>query len=88
MTAPKQGNNALPGTIFSALKWPILAPVPAYMILVGLQLAQPFMISTIMAYLASPVDHTEDQRNIGYGLIGAYGLVYISIAVSGERRNT
>ncbi|KAK1675557.1 P-loop containing nucleoside triphosphate hydrolase protein [Colletotrichum godetiae] len=79
--SPKTGNNALLGTIFSALKWPILAPVPAYMILVGLQLAQPFMISTIMAYLASPVDHTEDQRNIGYGLIGAYGLVYVSIAV-------
>ncbi|KAL2873350.1 hypothetical protein SGCOL_011492 [Colletotrichum sp. CLE4] len=78
--SPKTGNNALLGTIFSALKWPILAPVPAYMILVGLQLAQPFMISTIMAYLASPVDHTEDQSNIGYGLIGAYGLVYISIA--------
>ncbi|KAK1624645.1 P-loop containing nucleoside triphosphate hydrolase protein [Colletotrichum phormii] len=79
--SPKTGNNALLGTIFSALKWPILAPVPAYMILVGLQLAQPFMISIIMAYLASPVDHTEDQRNIGYGLFGAYGLVYISIAV-------
>ncbi|OHE96342.1 hypothetical protein CORC01_08414 [Colletotrichum orchidophilum] len=79
--SPKQGNNALLGVIFSALKWPILAPVPAYMILIGLQLAQPFMISTIMAYLASPIDHTEDQRNIGYGLIGAYGLVYICIAV-------
>ncbi|KXH60895.1 hypothetical protein CSAL01_06382 [Colletotrichum salicis] len=77
---PKTGNNALLGTIFSALKWPMLAPVPAYMILVGLQLAQPFMISTIMAYLASPGDHAEDQRNIGYELIGAYDLVYISIA--------
>ncbi|KAK1724964.1 P-loop containing nucleoside triphosphate hydrolase protein [Colletotrichum acutatum] len=79
--SPKQANNALLGTIFSALKWPILAPVPAYMILVGLQLAQPFMISTIMAYLANPVDHTEDQRNIVYGLIGAYGMVYISITI-------
>ncbi|KAK1623308.1 ABC multidrug transporter [Colletotrichum phormii] len=77
----KQGNHALLEAIFSALKWPILMPVPVYMILVGLQLAQPFMISTIMAYLASPVDHSEGQRNIGYGLIGAYGLVYICIAI-------
>ncbi|KAF6838319.1 hypothetical protein CMUS01_04702 [Colletotrichum musicola] len=79
-TASKEGNHALLGTVFSVLKWPILAPIPAYLIIVGLQLAQPFLISNIMAYLATPVDHSEDQRNIGYGLIGAYGLVYLCIA--------
>ncbi|KAF6815977.1 hypothetical protein CSOJ01_03246 [Colletotrichum sojae] len=79
-TASKEGKHALLGTVFSVLKWPILAPIPAYLIIVGLQLAQPFLISTIMAYLATPVDHSEDQRNIGYGLIGAYGLVYLCIA--------
>lgn len=70
------------GTVFSVLKWPILAPIPAYFVIVGLQLAQPFLISSIMAYLATPVDNSEHQRNIGYGLIGAYGLVYLCIAVS------
>lgn len=70
------------GTVFSVLKWPILAPIPAYLIIVGLQLAQPLLISSIMAYLATPVDHSEHQRNTGYGLIGAYGLVYLCIAVS------
>ncbi|GJC98969.1 hypothetical protein ColKHC_07795 [Colletotrichum higginsianum] len=67
-------------TVFSVLKWPILAPIPAYLIIVGLQLAQPLLISSIMAYLATPVDHSEHQRNTGYGLIGAYGLVYLCIA--------
>ncbi|KAK6213368.1 hypothetical protein QIS74_09370 [Colletotrichum tabaci] len=79
-TASKEGNHVLLGTVFSVLKWPILAPIPAYLIIVGLQLAQPLLISSIMAYLATPVDHSEHQRNTGYGLIGAYGLVYLCIA--------
>ncbi|KAM0819840.1 hypothetical protein AB5N19_05656 [Seiridium cardinale] len=69
-------------TVFWALKGPLLAPVFPYLVLVASQLAQPFLISTILDYVGSPFDGSEDQKNTGYGLIGAYGLVYLCIAVA------
>jgi hypothetical protein len=53
-----------------------------YLVLVASQLAQPFLINTILEYVGSSYDGTEEQKNVGYGLIGAYGFVYICIAVS------
>ncbi|KAK9415303.1 hypothetical protein SUNI508_02151 [Seiridium unicorne] len=69
-------------TVFWTLKGPLLAPVFPYLVLVASQLAQPFLISTILDYVGSPFDGSEDQKNTGYGLIGAYGLVYLCIAIS------
>lgn len=45
----------------------------------GLQLAQPFLIQESVSYVEAA--RGPESRNIGYGLIGAYGLVYIGIAV-------
>lgn len=69
-------------TVFWSLKGALVAPVLPYCVLVASQLAQPFLINTILDYVGSPYDDSQDQKNIGYGLIGAYGLVYLSIAVS------
>ncbi|KAH8204385.1 hypothetical protein TruAng_001436 [Truncatella angustata] len=69
-------------TVFWALKAPLLAPIFPYLILIASQLAQPFLISTILNYVGSDYDGSNEQRNTGYGLIGAYGLVYLSIAVA------
>lgn len=74
-------------TIFWSLKGPLLAPVLPYCVLVASQLAQPFLISTILDYVASSYDGSQDSKNIGYGLIGAYGLVYLCIAVSALYQN-
>lgn len=77
----RQGKRSLLLAIFWALKWPLLAPVFPYLVLIASQLAQPFLISTILNYVGSTYDGGEQQRNIGYGLIAAYGFVYLSIAV-------
>lgn len=68
--------------VFWALKWQLFAPIFPYLVVVASQLAQPYLIRTILDYLGKPYDGTEYQNNIGYGLIAAYGLIYICIAVS------
>ena len=68
--------------VFWALKWQLFAPMFPFLIVVAAQLAQPFLIRTILGYLSTPYDGSEYQDNIGYGLIAAYGLIYICIAVS------
>ncbi|KAK8001740.1 ABC transporter [Apiospora marii] len=68
--------------VFWALKWQLFAPIFPYLIVVASQLAQPYLIRTILDYLGKPYDGTEYQDNIGYGLIAAYGLIYICIAVA------
>ena len=48
------------------------------MAFVGVMLAQPFLVKATLQYLASPDKHESH----GYGLIGAYALCYVGIAVS------
>lgn len=47
--------------------------------LVGFNYAQPFLISSAIAYVSKPV--AAQNKNDGYGLIGAAGIIYIGIAV-------
>lgn len=47
---------------------------------VVLKLLQPFLIQESVSYVDQPV--ISGSQNIGYGLIAAYGLVYLCIAVS------
>lgn len=78
----KKENKSLLVTVFWSLKGALFAPVLPYCVLVASQLSQPFLINTILDYVGSPYDGSQDQKNIGYGLIGAYGLVYLSIAIA------
>ena len=41
--------------------------------------AQPFLMNTLLNYLS---DENAKDKNDGYGLIGAYALVFLGIAVS------
>lgn len=61
------------------LSRPFLAVVPAKVILVALTLLQPSLIQRSIEWFSEP--KSENSNNIGYGLIGAYGIVYIGIAV-------
>lgn len=58
---------------------PFLAVVPAKLCLLAFTLGQPFLIQRSVEWFSEP--KSEASNNIGYGLIGAYGLVYIGIAV-------
>ncbi|KAM5457773.1 hypothetical protein McanCB56680_004140 [Microsporum canis] len=62
------------------LKWPIIMVVLPRSILIGLTVCQPILLNKLLNYLAEPSNLKEED--IGYGLIGAYALVYLGIAIS------
>jgi hypothetical protein len=61
------------------LKWPVLAVVPPRLMLIGFNFCQPFLINRAVTFSQDPA--TPQTTNIGYGLIGAYVLVFVGIAV-------
>lgn len=65
---------------FSKLRWHLLSVVPPRIALIAFNFCQPFLIQRAITFSQQPV--TEDSTNVGYGLIGAYFLVYCGIAVT------
>ena len=61
------------------LKWSLLAPILPRLILVVFNVSQPLLIRRVIDFLNEP--ENDDTRNVGYGLIGAYVLVYAGLAV-------
>lgn len=61
-----------------AYKYDMLAAVTPRLILVCLSIAQPFMIGQTVAFLQD----SSTSNNTGYGLLGAFVVVFISTAVS------
>lgn len=47
--------------------------------LMGLSLAQPYLVNAAINY----IDNTSLPKSYGYGLIGAYAVTYLGIAVCG-----
>jgi len=47
--------------------------------LIGFNYAQPFLINSAIAFVSLPIE--EQNKSVGYGLIGAAGLIYLGIAV-------
>lgn len=63
-----------------SLKWPIMMVVLPRSILIGLTICQPILLNRLLDYLTESSEPKE--KDIGYGLIGAYALVYFGIAIS------
>lgn len=78
--APRAGKRKLLFVILKTLRWPILVPVIPRLILIGFTLCQPLLVNRFLDYLQD--SERGQDANIGYGLIGAYGLVYFGMAVS------
>jgi len=74
------GPHSLFATTLQKLKWPILAVIPPRLCLIGFSFCQPFLINRAVRFSQDPA--TAQTKNIGYGLIGAYIVVFIGIAVS------
>lgn len=72
--------NSLQWESLKAVKWPLLAAVPARACVVAFNFCQPLLLERSLSFFNSPVG--EGTENIGYGLIGAYVLVYTGLAVS------
>ncbi|KAL5448960.1 hypothetical protein PMIN07_004119 [Paraphaeosphaeria minitans] len=74
----KSGNPKLVRVVISALKWQIMAPILPRLAQVAFTLCQPILLRRLLKYLADD----EQNPNIGYGLVGAYGVVYIGMAIT------
>ncbi|KAK7710055.1 hypothetical protein SLS63_013063 [Diaporthe eres] len=75
---PSSSNRLLRSCI-STLKWPLVGVVFPRLLQLAFTICQPLVLNRFLAFLERP----EESINHGYGLIGAYGLVYLGIAVSG-----
>ncbi|KAL4766171.1 putative ABC multidrug transporter [Aspergillus foveolatus] len=73
-----------PNTLFvctmRTFKWQICAAVPYRAFLVALNFCQPLLLHRSLSFTVEPVNGTTN--NVGYGLIGAYILVYIGLGVT------
>ncbi|EJP64343.1 ABC transporter [Beauveria bassiana ARSEF 2860] len=78
--ADQTNKHALLWTFIMHYKWQILAAVPARLAHAAFTLSQPFLVQRVLDYTNKPP--TESDKNTGYGLIAAYALAYIGIAVA------
>jgi ATP-binding cassette subfamily C (CFTR/MRP) protein 1 len=76
----KPAKHALLVTTAKSFRWSILAGVFPRLCMTGFTYAQPFLINTLINYIESPDPDVNINR--GYGLIGAYMLVFFGAAVS------
>ncbi|TIA79218.1 multidrug resistance-like protein [Aureobasidium pullulans] len=65
--------------IFQLLKWPILVPIVPRLALLALTLCQPLLLKRLLDYLNNS---DTESVNIGYGIIGAYLIVYVGLATT------
>ena len=76
----RPGKHALLVTTAKSFRWSILAGVFPRLCVTGFTYSQPFLINTLINYIESPDPNVN--KNYGYGLIGAYVLVFFGAAVS------
>lgn len=83
-SAWNQAANRSPHTLFfltlRTLKWPLLSAVIPRLALTAFNYCQPFLLNRAIDLSQQPV--TPSSRNTGYGLIGAYFLVYVGLAIA------
>ncbi|KAG9688411.1 P-loop containing nucleoside triphosphate hydrolase protein, partial [Aureobasidium melanogenum] len=73
------GTPNLKKVLFSLLGWPILVPIIPRLALLALTFCQPLLLRRLLDYLK----HSDvEDKNIGYGLIGAYFVVYVGLATT------
>ncbi|GKT69921.1 LOW QUALITY PROTEIN: ABC multidrug transporter [Colletotrichum tofieldiae] len=75
---PRSQRYRLIGVCISTLKWQLLAVVLPRIFLLAFTICQPLILNRFLDFLQNP----SEDVNYGYGLIGAYGLVYLGISVS------
>ncbi|KUJ06202.1 P-loop containing nucleoside triphosphate hydrolase protein [Mollisia scopiformis] len=75
-----QSRHGLFFMTLKVLKWPLLSAAIPRLTLTALNFCQPFLLHRAIDLSQQPIGH--QSTNVGYGLIGAYFLVYVGIAVS------
>ena len=77
---PAKAPRSLLYLFFGRLKWHLLSVVPPRLGLIAFNFCQPFLIQRAISF--SSRSKEQDSNNVGYGLIGAYFLVYTGIAMT------
>lgn len=80
LPAPQSTTKDLVFSLFHSLRWHILAPIGPRLAMIGFIYCQPLLISRVLNFTKE--EKTLESNNIGYGLIAAYGIVYMGLAVS------
>jgi ATP-binding cassette, subfamily C (CFTR/MRP), member 1 len=66
--------------VMNKLKKPVFATMLPRVALTAFNFCQPFLVERAVLLSQEPI--TPLSRNIGYGMIGAYFIVYVGIAIS------
>ncbi|KAJ5446421.1 ABC multidrug transporter [Penicillium cf. griseofulvum] len=74
----KEQSKSLLRVLLALYKRPLLAGVLPRLCLTGVNFAQPFLVNRVTSFLGQPSSSTT--KGIAYGLIAAYGIVYVGIA--------
>ncbi|OJK01767.1 hypothetical protein ASPACDRAFT_25680 [Aspergillus aculeatus ATCC 16872] len=77
--AAKEQPRSLLRVLLAVYKRPLLANLLPRLCLTGVNYAQPFLVSRVTSFLGQST--TSTSKEAGYGLIAAYGIVYVGIAV-------
>ncbi|KAK2001812.1 multidrug resistance-like protein [Colletotrichum falcatum] len=75
---PPSPRYRLIGVCIGTLKWQLLAVVLPRVFLLAFTICQPLVLNRFLEFLQNP----SEDLGYGYGLIGAYGLVYLGISIS------
>ncbi|KAI1406922.1 P-loop containing nucleoside triphosphate hydrolase protein [Hypoxylon sp. FL1857] len=75
------GRLRLVGATLVANKWSLLSAIVPRLFLSAFTFCQPFLIQAAVSHLGTENDG-EDHERFGQGLVGAFALVYLGIAVS------
>ncbi|KAL4914137.1 P-loop containing nucleoside triphosphate hydrolase protein [Aspergillus aurantiobrunneus] len=76
----QKGPNTLLLLTLKTFKWHICAVIPWRALLVALNFCQPLLLHRSLSFSMEPVNSATN--NIGYGLVGAYILVYTGLGVT------
>ncbi|MCJ1286054.1 hypothetical protein MMC26_005396 [Xylographa opegraphella] len=76
----RNGRYALLRAILLSFNRPLLALVFPRLCLIGFRFSQPLLINRAISMIEAP--EYPSNANIGYGLIGATGLIYVGLAIS------
>ncbi|KAJ3569671.1 hypothetical protein NPX13_g6005 [Xylaria arbuscula] len=79
-TRNQKRSHALAVATVLAFRWEVLLIVFPKLAYVALSLSQPFLIQEAVSFVQNK--GAENSNDVGYGLIGAFALVYIGLAIT------
>ncbi|PFH57820.1 hypothetical protein XA68_14537 [Ophiocordyceps unilateralis] len=78
--AGKSSEHSLAWTFVVHYKWCIFSGILPRLAYTGFSFSQPYLIQRVLDFTSEP--ENPNSRNISYGLVGAYAIVYIGLSLS------